>query len=85
MSIKKISEIRKDFDCESNAIKFARRSIIAKGKITKGTKITKEQLAIKRPATGIYPKFLDEVIGSIALVDIEDDLPIKWEYLESKK
>ena len=83
--ISKGNEIRKDFDCESNAIKFARRSIIAKGKITKGTKITKEQLAIKRPATGIYPKFLDEVIGSVALIDIEDDLPIKWEYLESKK
>jgi len=83
--ISKGSETRNDFDCESNAIKFARRSIIANGKITKGTKITKEQLSIKRPATGIYPKFLDQVIGSIALVDIDDDTPIKWEFLESRE
>ena len=48
-------------------------------KITAGTLITHEMLDIKRPATGIYPKFLDDVIGSTAACDIEEDAPIQWE------
>jgi len=82
--ISKGSSIRKNFDCESDAVKYARRSIVSVGKIRKGTKISKEQVSIKRPATGIYPKFLDQVIGSTVKVDIENDQPIKWEYIESK-
>lgn len=72
---------RTSFDCESKAVKYARRSIVSTVRIHKGTKITKEMLDIKRPATGIYPKFLDEVIGSTAISDIEEDVPIQWEYI----
>lgn len=82
--ISKGSDIRNNFDCEVNAIKYARRSIVSSTKIPKGTKILKEQLSIKRPATGIYPKFLEQVIGSIAKVDIEEDNPIRWEEIEIK-
>ena len=70
---------RISFDCESKAIKFARRSIVSTVRIDKGTKITREMLDIKRPATGIYPKFLDEVIGSTTVCDIDEDIPIQWE------
>ena len=69
---------RNDFDCESKAIKFARRSIVSTRHIPKGTVITKEMLDIKRPATGIYPKFLHKVIGSTTTRDIEEDVPIQW-------
>ena len=82
--ISKGNNTRNDFDCESDAVKFARRSIVSTTKISKGSIITKEQISIKRPATGIYPKFLDQVIGSIAKVDIEDDSPIQWEDIERK-
>jgi len=40
--------------------------------------ITKNMLDIKRPGLGIYPKFLDQVIGSIAKNDILEDLPIQF-------
>ena len=72
---------RTAFDCESKAVKYARRSIVSTKRISKGTKITEEMLAIKRPATGIYPKFFDQVVDSIAIFDIEEDVPIQWEYL----
>lgn len=73
---------RNNLDCEKQSIKFARRSIVSTSRISKGTIITKEMIDFKRPATGIYPKFFDKVIGKIALNDIEDDTPIQWSDLE---
>jgi len=70
---------RNIFEVEAEAMKYARRSIVSSKKILKGTTITKEMLVIKRPATGIYPKFLEKVIGSVASKDIEEDIPIRWE------
>ena len=67
------------FDCEEEGVKYARRSVVSTVKIPKGTIITKEMLDIKRPGTGIPPKELDNVVGSEALTDIENDTPIKTE------
>ena len=67
------------FDCESEGIKYARRSIVSTVKIPKGTIITREMLDIKRPGTGLAPKKLDYVVGSRAVTDIEDDTPIRSE------
>lgn len=72
---------RQNFDCESDSIKYARRSIVTTTKIKKGTMITREMIGIKRPATGIYPKYIDKVVGSVALQDIEEDTPIQWNYI----
>ena len=55
-----------------------RKSIVAKVKIKKGTKIEKEMLTYKRPGDGISPDKVDGLLGKIALKDIEDDFQIKW-------
>ena len=68
---------RKNFEVESEAVKYARRSIVSSKKIPKGMTITKEMLAIKRPATGISPKNLEFVIGKKTLKDIDEDTPIQ--------
>ena len=47
--------------------------LVSTTKISKGTLIKKEMLDIKRPGTGIPPKFLDKVIGTKAVKDIEED------------
>jgi sialic acid synthase SpsE len=75
-------KIRNNFEAETEAVKYARRSIVSARKIMKGTTITKEMLAIKRPATGIYPKFLEKIIGSVATKDIGEDIPIQWEDID---
>ena len=77
--ISKGTEARVEFDSEREAVKFARRSIVSKIKIPKGIKITQDMLNIKRPGMGVPPKYFDKIIGSIALNDIEDDVPIMWE------
>ncbi|WP_160272823.1 N-acetylneuraminate synthase family protein [Nitrosopumilus piranensis] len=80
--ISKGSDIRNDFNCEKESIKYARRSIVSTQNIPKGTKISKYMLDVKRPATGIYPKFLDKVVNSTAKKDIEEDIPIQWDDIE---
>lgn len=59
----------------------ARRSILAKTKISKGQPIREEDLVIKRPGLGIHPSQLLSVIGRVALRDIEEDEPITWEMI----
>tara|TARA_Y100000996_G_scaffold211057_1_gene165725 strand:+ start:813 stop:1871 length:1059 start_codon:yes stop_codon:yes gene_type:complete len=76
------SSVRNDFASEVDSIKYARRSIVSKERIEKGSKITLEMLDVKRPGTGIQPKFLEKIIGKTVLRDIPDDVPITWNDIE---
>ena len=71
-------------DGEKGNILAMRRSIVAKQNISKGTRISEEMLTFKRPASGLLPKFFFDLIGCIALQDIELDQPITWKMLGSK-
>jgi N,N'-diacetyllegionaminate synthase len=53
--------------------KSVRRSIVARVRIPRGTAITEDMLDVKRPGTGIEPKFLERVIGKRARKDMEPD------------
>jgi len=52
---------------------IARKSIVAATVIKAGEVFTEENLAIKRPGTGISPMRWDEVIGQVAQRDYEED------------
>lgn len=78
------SSLRENFQSESEAVKFARRSLVSKMRIPKGTKITKDMLDIKRPGTGIKPKYFSQIIGYIAQHDIDEDMTIKWSDIKEK-
>lgn len=54
-----------------------RRSIVLKEPVKKGEVITEQNMAFKRPATGMSPKRKKELIGKKAMVDIEKDTPLK--------
>lgn len=60
-------------ETESAARKNARRSIVSLGNIEKGTVVSESMLTFKRPGTGISPDRIGEIIGKVALIDIEDD------------
>ena len=51
----------------------ARKSIVAARDIAKGELLTEENLTTKRPGSGINPMRWDEVIGSVAVRDFEED------------
>jgi len=53
--------------------KVVRKSIVAKGPISKGTIISNKMIAIKRPGTGLAPKFINDIIGKVAVTNIKKD------------
>lgn len=71
-------EKKEPLESELPAIKYARRSIIARVDIPKDTVITEDMVAFKRPGIGISPKSLDKVIGKKAKREIKEDAIIKW-------
>ncbi|MDO8667867.1 MAG: N-acetylneuraminate synthase [bacterium] len=64
---------KKFLKCEQQYVLVARKSLVASGIIKKGEKFTKNNLAIKRPGTGILPKRYEELLGKRAKVDIKKD------------
>jgi N,N'-diacetyllegionaminate synthase len=75
-------EEKKPIESEIPLRSLARRSIFAKNRIAKGTKITEKMLAYRRPGDGISPTDSVSVVGRRAKFDIESDEKIVWEKLE---
>lgn len=69
--------IKKPNKNEEKIKKTGRKSIIAKKDVKKSNKINRDMLIIKRPGTGILPKYIDRVIGKIAQKNIKKDSLIK--------
>jgi len=73
--------IKRPNPSEIEVAKVARKSIIADLDIKKGITIEENMLTIKRPGTGIKPRFINEVIGKKAKRDIKKDELIQFEDL----
>lgn len=64
---------KRPLESEMPARLYARRSIVAKREIPKGTLITEDMITFKRPGTGIEPSKAGSVIGRVALDTIRED------------
>ena len=78
------SKEKKVLDSEKDNQKKLRKSIVSNNFIKKGQKITEDAISIKRPGTGIPPKFLEKVKNNVARQDIEKNIPLNFEMLENK-
>ena len=58
---------------EKKIMRLVRKSIIAKKDIEKGAIIDESMLIIKRPGTGLYPAYLNKIIGKKAKRHISKD------------
>lgn len=67
---------------EEEIKKVARKSIVANTHIKKGSIITANMLTIKRPGTGIEPKYLEEIKKKKAKKNIDKDHVISLEDVE---
>jgi N-acetylneuraminate synthase len=72
----------KDLKKEIKSIKFARRSIYAKKKITSGQKLSSDSLITLRPGTGISSSNWDKVIKCSARHSIAKGHLISWKDLD---
>ena len=67
------SSVKKPTKSETPNIVIARKSIVASSPIKKGDVFTEDNLAVKRPSTGINPMRWDEIIGTVAMKDYSCD------------
>lgn len=65
--------VKKPSNSEMPNMQIARKSIVANKPIKKGDLFTQENLAIKRPGNGVSPMRWDEVIGTFATKDYQED------------
>lgn len=69
------------YPAEEKAYLYARKSIVAQINISQGTTLEPHMLTCKRPGTGIYPKYMDMLIGRKARTDIKEDTTITWDMI----
>tara|TARA_B100000315_G_C14585561_1_gene592794 strand:- start:2573 stop:3622 length:1050 start_codon:yes stop_codon:yes gene_type:complete len=76
------SDDKRPTEGEHETRKKLRKSIVTLKNISINTKITMDMIGIKRPGTGLEPKYFDQVIGKVAKVDIPQETLIKKEDIE---
>lgn len=60
-----------------------RRSIFVSRDIKAGEKFSDENLRVIRPADGLEPRFLDQILGLHASQDIDAGTPLSWNLVQS--
>jgi len=73
------SGIKKAAQSELKVMKVARRSLVAARDIRAGEVVKESDILIKRPGTGILPKFKEIIIGMRLTRDVKKDNPFDWE------
>ncbi len=58
--------------------KIFKRSLFVINDIKKGEKFTRENVRCIRPGYGLEPKYLADVMGKIATINIERGTPLDW-------
>lgn len=76
--------IKRPTKSEEAVKKVARKSVVARVNIPKGVTITETMLDIKRPGTGIEPKYLGKILGQITKASIKKDELITWDKVKTK-
>ena len=74
--------IKQPTETEEEIKKVARRSVVAKVDIPEGAIIKEDMLDVKRPGTGIEPKYWQYISGMRAKKDINKDEIITWKTIE---
>src|SRR5579872_3736710 len=62
---------------EASSLKF-RRSLFVVEDLRQGEAFTKKNVRSIRPADGLHPRHMDEVVGRRATCDIERGTPLRW-------
>lgn len=71
------SDLKKPTASELKISKLGRKSLVSLRDIKQGEKLTRENIGIKRPGTGLAPKYYFKILGKIAATNIKVDSLIK--------
>jgi len=78
VEIMKGSEVKIPYGVEVQNRINNRKSIVAIKNIKKGELFSSDNIYMKRPGTGIEPKYYEQILGKIAHKDIEADEILQW-------
>jgi N,N'-diacetyllegionaminate synthase len=70
--------VKRPAACELKNMAIARKSLVALKPIRRGEKLTRRNVAIKRPGTGIQPGDFEKALGRVAASAIARDSVIDW-------
>jgi pseudaminic acid synthase len=59
-----------------------RRSLFVSADIKKGEKFSEKNIRSVRPADGLETKYIDEILGKEAIIDIEMGTPLSWDLVK---
>lgn len=65
--------VKEPSNSEKSNIRIARKSIVARERIKKGEVFTEQNITTKRPGTGINPMRWNEILGTVAIRDFDED------------
>lgn len=68
-------------DNQHKARKNARRSLVLNQSIRSGEKLSMDHITAKRPAHGICPSAIEEVLGREIVLDLEEDTVLDWAHI----
>jgi pseudaminic acid synthase len=66
---------------EGNTLRY-RRSLFVVEDVKQGEAFTRENIRSIRPADGLHPRHLDEVLGKRAVRDVERGTPLSWALIQ---
>ena len=69
-------------ESEHAARLYARRSLVTRHAIKKGTNVTREMLTFKRPGTGISPSQISMVLVKKTAKNLQEDHILSWDDLQ---
>ncbi|MCI5133357.1 MAG: N-acylneuraminate-9-phosphate synthase, partial [Candidatus Electrothrix sp. EH2] len=73
--------VKRPADSEKNTRKNNRKSIVLTQPLSSGERLTRENLAVKRPGYGIPPKFYEQLVGKKICRDLAEDTILSWQDL----
>lgn len=73
--------LKKPTDSETAIKELVRRSVILNKALPAGHRLIQDDINLLRPGTGIAPKYVDNVVGAVLLVDKGAGELLKWEDL----
>lgn len=77
------SEAKKPSESEHETIQLGRRSLVAAEDISAHQIVTKDMIAVKRPGTGISPKYLERFVGKKTKKQVKKDSILTWDDITS--
>ena len=81
---KALGKVNYEMSEKEQVSRVFRRSLFVVKDMQAGEEFTRENVRSIRPGHGIPPKFIDEVIGTVATIDIAKGTPLKMEHILKK-